>query len=296
MLKEKSAPTPWMPLTDIHFAVHPLTNGDESEVLAFLDARPLHTVIMVGFIRDNGLVSPLNRGRFYAYRNRQGELDGVALIGHATLIEARNEAALAAFARLAYNCPHARLIVGQKQRIQRFWNFYSQEGVVPHQLCSELLLEQRWPIKVHERVPGLRLATPDDIEQAAAVHAQMAFAETGINPLEKDAQGFCSRVARRIEQKRMWVWFEADRLIFKADIVCETPRAFYLEGIYVSPQERGKGYGLRCLSQLSYILLLRTDRLCLLVNRENRQAYTFYQRAGYKLRSYYDTILLRTGS
>src|SRR2546423_14541052 len=83
--------------------VQALTNGQEDEVLAFLSARPLHTVFMAGMIRDNGLESPFNRGTFYAYRNEAGKLEGVALVGHATLIEARSEAALQAFAKEAQN-------------------------------------------------------------------------------------------------------------------------------------------------------------------------------------------------
>jgi len=59
-----------------------------------LAERPLHTVCIAGFIRDNGLESPLNRGRFYACRNSEGLLEGVALIGHATLIEARTTRAM----------------------------------------------------------------------------------------------------------------------------------------------------------------------------------------------------------
>jgi predicted GNAT family acetyltransferase len=70
----------------------------------------------------------------------------------------------------------------------------------------------------------------------------------------------------------------------------------YLEGIYVNPSERGKGYGLRCLSQLSRELLLRAKSLCLLVNEQNGQARAFYQRAGYKLHSHYDTIYLPSHS
>jgi len=80
-------------------AAHVLTTGEESEVLSFLSARPVHTVIMASFIRDNGLVSPLNRGTFYGCRDEEGRLVGVALIGHATLVETESDDALAAFAR-----------------------------------------------------------------------------------------------------------------------------------------------------------------------------------------------------
>ena len=71
-----------------------LTDGCEAEVLAFLADRPLHTVSLTGLIEDNGLVSPLNRGAFYGCRNRQGQLEGVALIGHATLMETTTYRAL----------------------------------------------------------------------------------------------------------------------------------------------------------------------------------------------------------
>ncbi len=72
-----------------------LTNADRAEVLEFLSQRPMHNVILIGMVMDNGLVSPLNRGTFYGCRNRDGELEGVALIGHATLMETRSRCALA---------------------------------------------------------------------------------------------------------------------------------------------------------------------------------------------------------
>src|SRR6266478_1756701 len=75
------------------FSVRQLRAGQESEVLAFLAENPLHTVVMAGHIRDNGLESPFNRGSFHACRNREGRLAGVALMGHATLVETRSEAA-----------------------------------------------------------------------------------------------------------------------------------------------------------------------------------------------------------
>ncbi|HZM97812.1 MAG TPA: hypothetical protein VFB70_00400, partial [Pyrinomonadaceae bacterium] len=41
-----------------------LANSDAAEVLAFLSQRPIHTVAMMSLIRDNGIVSPFNRGTF----------------------------------------------------------------------------------------------------------------------------------------------------------------------------------------------------------------------------------------
>src|SRR6267378_8368869 len=81
--------------------VQSLALGQEAEVLAFLAERPIHTVIMASMIRDNGLVSPLNRGTFYSCRDAAGRLEGVALIGHLTMVETRSEEAIELFAKLA---------------------------------------------------------------------------------------------------------------------------------------------------------------------------------------------------
>jgi GNAT superfamily N-acetyltransferase len=275
------------------FTPQPLTGGHEAEVLSFLSARPIHTVIMAGLIRDNGLVSQLNRGSFFAYRNREGSLEGVALIGEITLLEARAEAALAAFARLAQGHPNIHMVMGEREKIGAFWRHYAGAGQAPRLFCREMLFELRWPVGVRAPVPGLRTATPDDLEAVVAVHAGMALAESGVNPLEVDPEGFRRRCARRVEQGRVWVWADGKRVIFKADVISETSEVIYLEGLYVNPEERGRGNGLRCLSQLSRELLARARSLCLLVNEQNREAQALYRRCNFQLRGSYDTIFLQ---
>jgi predicted GNAT family acetyltransferase len=270
-----------------------LDGENRQEVLDFLAERPLHTVIMASFVRDNGLVSPLNRGTFYAFRDEEGRLEGVALIGHATMVEARTEEALAAFARLARESQSGHVILGEREKVGRFWDYYATGEESPRLLCREMLLEQRWPVAVQEEVKGLRLATADDLELVIPVQAEMAYEESGVNPLEKDPEGFRRRCARRIEMGRVWVWVEDGRLMFKADIISETPEVIYLEGIWVNPAERGKGYGLRCMSQLGRELLARAGSLSMLVNEHNSKALSLYRRAGYKLRGCYDTIYLQ---
>ena len=273
--------------------VRPLTATDETEVLEFLAARPLHTVILVGFIRDNGLESPLNRGTFYGCRNAADELEGVALIGHATLFETRTEAALTAFAQIAQTCRHTHMLLGEQEKVEQFWADYSTGGQPARLVCREMLFEQRWPVAVREAVEGLRLATEADLELVAPVQAELAYEESGINPLEKDPEGFRRRCARRIEQGRVWVWVEEGRLIFKTDIISETEDVTYLEGIWVNPQERGQGLALRCMAQLGHTLLQKTKALSILVNERNAAARHLYRRAGFKLHGCYDTIFLQ---
>src|SRR5438132_10454283 len=169
--------------------VQPLESEHQSEVLAFLAARPIHTVFMAGFIRDNGVVSELNRGTFYGCRDRRGRLEGVALIGHFTFVEARSEAALASFAELAQDCPSAHMILGEQAKVEAFWEHFSRAGSKPRRICPELLLEQRGSVVRLEPVNGLRQANPDDLPTILPVNAEMVYEESGVNPLDVDAAG-----------------------------------------------------------------------------------------------------------
>ena len=269
-----------------------LTGSDEREVLAYLSRRPAHTFALAGFIRDNGLASPLNRGKFYACRDASGQLEGVALIGHAVLFETTDDAAIEVFARLALSHREAFIALAERDKIEKFCAYYSKDGSAPRLICRELLLEHRGPVVPCEAVPGLRKASMNDLDAVVNAHAELAREERGLVPLETDPAGFRRRCAARIERGRTWVWTEGQTLIFKADVVSTTPEVSYLEGVWVDEAQRSKGYGLRCLSQLSQTLLKQTNAICLLANDEQPEARRFYLKAGYKPVDYYETVYL----
>ena len=271
-------------------AVRALRAGDENEVLDFLARRPLHTVIMAGFVLDNGLESPLNRGSFYGCRGPGGRLEGVGLLGHATLVEARCPAALDALGRFARNLPRPHVIMGEQEVVARFWHRCAAAGEAPRLSCRALLFEQRLSAPARGAVTDMRLATPDDLDAVMEVQARMAFEECGVNPLLTDPAGFRERCRRRVERGRVWVVSSGRRLIFKADVIAETPGAIYLEGVHVRPDRRGRGLGLDCLSQLGRTLLARAASVCLLVNESRAGARAFYRAAGYEFRCYYETV------
>ena len=269
-----------------------LCRNEEAEVMEFLSARPLHTVFMMGLIRDNGLLSPKNRGSFYGSRSHAGQLEAVALIGHATVVEAHTQNSLIAVARVARNCQNAHLIRGEQESVNVFWTHYAGAGSQPRCVSRERLFELSETPSPLEGVE-LRPATMADLEKVVAVNSSMAREEAGSNPLQRDPNGFRQRTARRVEQNRVWVLVQDNRLIFKADVVSATPQVTYLEGIYVHPEERRQGHALRCLTQLSSILLADTKSICLTVNDLNKSAVALYEKVGFKFHSNYETIYLR---
>jgi ribosomal protein S18 acetylase RimI-like enzyme len=273
-------------------AVDLLVNGDEAEVLEFLAQRPIHTVTMMSLIEDNGLVSPLNRGTFYGCRDLRGRLEGVALVGHATLMETISDRALAALAQVAQECANTHMIMGEKERVADFWGHYAAAGRQHRLACREWLFELSWPVEAREPVENLRRATAAELELVMPVQAELAFAESGINPLQVDPQGFRNRCLRRIEQGRTWVVIEDGKLIFKADVISRTADVNYLEGIWLSEERRANGNGLRFMSDLLRRLLEETKSICLLVNETNKHAQNFYRKCGFHFRATYETIFL----
>jgi predicted GNAT family acetyltransferase len=287
------AETPYLPAADVTVSVIELTEEDRNEVLAFLAERPVYTVCIAGFIRDNGLVSPFNRGTFYGCRNSEGRLEGVALIGHATLIEARSVRAMREFALVAQSYPRTHIILGEKDKVEKFWNYYADEGQEMRVACREMLFEVRQAMQVRREIEGMRRATIEDLDQIAPVQAALAQLESGVSPLDVDPEGFRARYARRIEMGRVWVLEEGGRLIFKADVQADTPDVVYLEGIWVNPAERGRGIGRKCLRQLCRDLLVRSTSVCVLVNEDRERAHTFYRMCNFKVRGIYDSIFLQ---
>jgi predicted GNAT family acetyltransferase len=270
-----------------------LQHGEEPEALRFLAERPIHTVFIATLMRDNGAVSPNNRGTFYVCRNQSKKIEGIALIGHATIVEARTDHAVAAFAQLAAHSQHAYLIRGERGTVETFWQHYSESGQHARLVCREMLFEKIERTLPFEPVADLRPATLQEAEHVAAINAMLASEEGGTNPLERDPDGFRARMQRRINQQRIWIWMRDGKTIFKADIVGDTPEMIYLEGIHVHPDERKKGYGKRCLLQLSSILARPGRSVCLTINERRANAVAFYARAGFAYHSEYETIYLR---
>jgi len=267
-----------------------LLPGDEDEVLTALSAPSLTNVIMSGFIRDNGLASSLNRGRFYAYRNEQSQLEGVALIGHTILLEAASDNAIQAFATFARREQPAHLLMGEHTAVQKFWGYYADKEQSPRLICPVVFLRRDEPFHESCSIDGLRPATEKDLEHVVHAQAAMAFETSGVDPLKKDPVGFRERYLRRIQKGRVWVLLKNDRLAFKTDVIADTPEATYIEGVYVSPEERGKGIGRTCVNALGQILLQRTKAIYLFVEQENTRTQSFYLNLGFSSGGQYDLL------
>jgi hypothetical protein len=258
-----------------------LAESDREEVLTFLARRPVDNVIMAGWIYDRGIISTAHRGKFYGCRNAQGSLNGVALIGRITMFDTANPEVAALFGTAAREALDVRVVFGETSCLEKFWQKYAGYGQQPRLICRELLYQFDKPFEAAEH-RELRPATIFDLDKVVAAHAEMVLEETGSDPLKNDREGFRRRCAERVQREHVWVCDNGEELIFKADIVTETPEAVYVEGAWVNPKFRRANVGRHCLAAVSRHLLALAPVCCFFVNEDNAAARQLYESFGLK--------------
>jgi hypothetical protein len=269
-----------------------LTEDERDEILDFLANRPPHGVIMAGWILDRGVISTKHRGQFYGCRNSLGQLEGVGLIGRTTMFETRTERAAAALGEVARQLGTLETVFAEPEPLNTFWNSFAWPSLQPRLKCTALLYECAAPFCAVPATQELRLATTDELDQITSAHAEMVREETGIDPLQKDRHGFRERCLDRIKANRVWISTQQGQVIFKADIVTETPQVVYLEGMWISPNLRGQRLGRCFLGALGKAVALRGRSVSFFVNQENGPAARLYASLGCRPIAVYQKYIL----
>ena len=150
-----------------------------------------------------------------------------------------------------------RMIIGDEASVGELWE--AAEPILP------VPREDRpgQPVYVLDERPaaertGLRDATLSDLALLLPACAATHFEELGVDPLERDAEGFRRRTAGQIEEGRSWLWTEDGTILFKAEASAWTPAAVQLQQVWVDPEVRNRGYAQRGLRDLCRRLLVRT--------------------------------------
>lgn len=251
---------------------------NRSEVLEFCARDPIERVFLEDLAR-RGL------GRFSALQEN-GSVAALAHIGVNVVPSGRGCGAFAALVGRS-----SRMIIGDERAVGELWDAARDGLSIPR--------EDRpgQPVFALDAAPepggtGLRRATADDlallVPACAAAHAE----ELGLDPLERDPDGFRRRTRAQIDDGRSWLW-EKDRVIlFKAEASAWTPSAVQLQQVWVDRDVRNRGYAQRGLRDLCARLLAEVPAVCLFVRPENAAAIRVYERVGMRRRSTYRSVLL----
>jgi uncharacterized protein len=248
------------------------------QILEFCAEDPIERV----FLED---VARRGLGRFSALE-REGALTALCHVG-ANVVP--SGPGCAAFAEPATR-GSARMIIGEERSVGELWA--AMEDVMPRPRDDR----PGQPVYVIDEPPpagdtGVREATLADLDLLVPACAAAHREEIGIDPLERDAEGFRWRTRTQIEQGRSWLWRENGAILFKAEASAWTPSAVQLQQVWVDPSERCRGHAQRALRDLCRTLLDRVPNVCLFVRPENTPAIRLYAAIGMRRTITYRSLI-----
>ncbi len=248
------------------------------EILRFCAEDPVERV----FLED---VARRGLGRFTAF-SADGRLEALCHVG-ANVVPSGRDCARFADATVR---GRARMIIGDEGPVTELW------GAVEQLMPTPRDDRPGQPVYVIEAPPepggsALRAADDRDYELLLPACAAAHEEEIGIDPLDRDAEGFRWRTRSQIEEGRSWLWVEDGTILFKAEASAWTPSAVQLQQVWVDPPVRNRGYAQRGLRDLIRLLLERVPVVCLFVRPENAAAIRVYEAVGMERRGSYRSLI-----
>jgi GNAT superfamily N-acetyltransferase len=185
----------------------------------------------------------------------------------------------------------ARMLIGEQRAVSELWEAARRKLPRPR--------EDRpgQPVYSISTAPepgetGLRPAELSDLDLLLPACAKAHEVELGIDPLERDADGFRWRTRAQIEERRSWLWVEDGVILFKAEASAWTPAAVQLQQVWTDPEARGAGNASRGLRDLVRLLLEQVPQVCLFVRADNEPAIRLYETIGMEHVLDYRSVLL----
>jgi uncharacterized protein len=249
------------------------------QVLEFCAREPVERV----FLED---VARRGLGHFFGIERGDGRLEALCHVG-ANLVP--SGAGCARFADAAAGSA-SRMIIGDEQAVSELWDAARDRLPSPRQD------RPGQPVYAVTEPPapgdsGLRPATIFDLELLVPVCAAAHAEELGIDPLERDADGFRWRTRAQIEDGRSWIWAEHGVIRFKAEASAWTPAAVQIQQVWVDPEVRREGYAKRGMRDLCRLLLQSTPAVTLFVRTDNAPAMRLYESIGMRRVGSYRSVL-----
>jgi RimJ/RimL family protein N-acetyltransferase len=184
----------------------------------------------------------------------------------------------------------ARMIIGDEGPVTELWTEVAERMPQPR--------DDRpgQPVYVTDEAPepgstGLRAASERDYELLLPACAAAHHEEIGIDPMQRDPEGFRWRTRSQIEEGRSWVWIEDSTILFKAEASAWTPSAVQLQQVWVDPPVRNRHYAQRGMRDLIRLLLERVPTVCLFVRPENSAAIRVYEAVGMRRHGSYRSLI-----
>lgn len=175
-------------------------------------------------------------------------------------------------------------IVGAATSVLSMWRHLEPVWGAPRELRASqpLLAIDSSPLVAPD--PAVRLVRPDELDVLLPACVAMFTEEIGISPTAGDGGAlYRARVAEFVGQRRSFARIENGRVLFKAEIGAVAGDVCQIQGVWVDPALRGRGYGAAgtaCV--VAHARATFAPIVSLYVNDFNHAARRIYDRVGFR--------------
>jgi predicted GNAT family acetyltransferase len=267
--------------------------GEVDAVRDLLALNRVEHCFVTSRIRKYGIDSWQMLGDLLAY-TRGGHITALMYVGANLVPIATDEASRAAFAD--YLRPRPRRcssFVGPAPEVLDLWRLLEPVWGPARDVRERQPLMAISTPPLIEPDPLVRLATAADLDLLVPASIHMFTEEVGMSPVgSAGVSAYRTRVAEIIEEGRAFVRIDDGQLIFKAEIGAVGDDVCQVQGVWVDPKLRGRGYaapGMAALVAGAQSTIAST--ISLYVNDYNTAARKTYERVGFQEVGRFATVL-----
>jgi hypothetical protein len=262
-----------------------LDERDRAAALAICDADPVANVFVASRIRALGMEPGRLGAQIWGHEGNDGRLTSLCYAGaNLVPVQVTSREALVAFAQRALRQGRrCSSVVGPSEVVTELWDYLSPRwGPARDIRAAQPLMAIDGPPLVASD-PGVRRVQLSEVDILLPACIAMFTEEVGVSPLAGDGgAAYRARVAELIRSGRAFARIEGGRVIFKAEVGAATPQACQVQGVWVSPDHRGRGLaapGMAAVVEAARKSIAPT--VSLYVNDFNAPARAAYRRAGF---------------
>lgn len=189
-------------------------------------------------------------------------------------------------------------LLGDAEQVLSLWETLAHRWSRPREIrADQPLLVLDGPSAV-EPDPHVRRGSVAEAPMVTPASVAMFIEEVGYDPT-RYGDGYARRVRQLLAMRRTWIRTEPhpetgrERVVFKADVGALALGVAQVQGVWVAPDRRGQGLGVRGMATVARDVLADVaPTMSLYVNDYNDAGLATYRRLGMRREGTYATVVL----
>jgi GNAT superfamily N-acetyltransferase len=189
--------------------------------------------------------------------------------------------------------PYTGTIVGPQASVQAMWDLVGDRWSRPREARWDQPHLEISSLPLVDSDPSVRVSVRDDFPLLYPACVAMYTEEVGISPESGGgADLYRARVQQLISRGWSFASFDAEGVVFKAEVACATAHAAQIQGVWVRPDRRGSGVATHAMATVvRHVRRHIAPTVSLYVNEWNDSARGAYAKVGFEQTATMSTLM-----